>query len=167
MELICFRKHFLGRMLPARIVIILNHLRELNSSFDEIYYISGPVSHRNYLWWKQVYNEEIFGISQETKWVIYQIIGRKFSANIFLLKVNNRNTRGKVWNLFKGKVKTRERCHRHHSDVFVNFEHISHLVLLFTLLTLNKWFPPGLGSEKQNIQLLGEYLAFFHEKLFS
>ena len=43
-------------------------------------------------------------------------------ADIYLLKVNNRNTR-------------RNRCH---SGVFiVNFEHILHLFLVFLLLTLN------------------------------
>ena len=41
-------------------------------------------------------------------------------AGIYLLKVNNRNTRA--------------RC-----EIFiVNFEHISHLALVFLLLTLNK-----------------------------
>ena len=30
-------------------------------------------------------------------------------------------------------IKTRERCHRHRSGVFIaNFEHISHIILLFS-----------------------------------
>ena len=38
----------------------------------------------------------------------------------------------------KSKIETPERRHWRRSDVFiVNFEHISHLVLMFLLLTLN------------------------------
>ena len=43
-------------------------------------------------------------------------------AGIYLLKVNNRNTRR--W--------------RRSGDFIVNFEHISNLVLVFLLLTLNR-----------------------------
>ena len=50
----------------------------------------------------------------------------KFPAGIYLIKVNNRNT------------KTRCEIGWRRSGVFiVNFEHISHLVLGFLLLTLN------------------------------
>ena len=60
-------------------------------------------------------------------------------ANIYLFKVNNRNTRKKVWNMFKVNKKTPERRQWYRSDVLiVNFEHIPYLVLLFLLLTLNK-----------------------------
>ena len=45
-------------------------------------------------------------------------------AGIYLLNVNNRNTRTR-----------REICWRR-SVVFINFKHISHLVLVFLLLTL-------------------------------
>ena len=39
----------------------------------------------------------------------------------------------------KVTIKTPERRHRRHSGVFiVNFEHISHLVLVFLLLTLSR-----------------------------
>ena len=34
-------------------------------------------------------------------------------------------------------IKIPERCHWCRSGIFINFEHISHLVLLFLLLTLN------------------------------
>ena len=55
---------------------------------------------------------------------------------IHLLKVNNRNTRAKYKTCSKLTIKTPER--RRRSDVsIVNFEHISHLVLVFLLLTLN------------------------------
>ena len=56
-------------------------------------------------------------------------------VGIYLFKVNNRNTRTRC-----------EICSelRHQNDVFiVNFEHISHLVLLFLLLTASKQMPTG------------------------
>ena len=47
-----------------------------------------------------------------------------------MFKVNNKDT-----NL---TIKTPERRHERRSDVFiVNFEHISHLVLVFLLLTVS------------------------------
>ena len=85
-----------------------------------------------------------------------------FSAGMYLLKVNNRNTRIRFEIFSKLTIKTPEqrpsmpKCdfnkvalqlYRYHisawvggrrSAVFiVNFEHISHLVLVFVLLTLN------------------------------
>ena len=53
-------------------------------------------------------------------------------ADIYLLKVNNRNGRTRCKTCSKLTIKTPEG-----SGLFiVNFEHISHLVLLFLLLTL-------------------------------
>ena len=61
-------------------------------------------------------------------------------AGIYLLKVNNRNTRTRCEICSKLTIKTPER----RSGVFiVNFEHISHLVLVFLLLTLNMQLPAG------------------------
>ena len=57
------------------------------------------------------------------------------SAGIYLLKVNNRNTRTRCGICSKLTIKTPER--RHWRIFIVNFEHISHLVLVFLLLTLN------------------------------
>ena len=60
-------------------------------------------------------------------------------AGIYLLKVNNRNTRTRCEICSKLTINTPERRHWRRSGVFiVNFEHISHLVLVFLLLTLNK-----------------------------
>ena len=57
--------------------------------------------------------------------------------NIFLLKVNNRNTRKRCEICSKLTIKTPERHYWHRSGVFIaNVEHISHLVLVFLLLTL-------------------------------
>ena len=59
-------------------------------------------------------------------------------AGIYLLKVDNRNTRARCEICSKLTIKTPERRHWRRSDVFiVNFEHISHLVLVFLLLSLN------------------------------
>ena len=49
--------------------------------------------------------------------------------DIYLLKVNNRNTR--------------KRCEICSGVFIVNFEHILHLVLVFLLLTLNMQLPTG------------------------
>ena len=58
-----------------------------------------------------------------------------YPAGIYLLKVNNRNTR----------TRCEIRCDaKRRSGVFiVNFEHISHLVPVFLLLTLNMQLPAG------------------------
>ena len=50
-------------------------------------------------------------------------------AGIYLVKVNNRNTRARCEICSKLTIKTPERCQWRRSGVFiVNFEHISHLV---------------------------------------
>ena len=60
------------------------------------------------------------------------------SVGIYLLKVNNRNTRASCEICSQLTIKTPERRHWRRSGVFTaNFEHISHLVLVFLLLTLN------------------------------
>ena len=54
------------------------------------------------------------------------------SVGIYLLKVNDRNTRARCETCSKLTIKTPERRHWRLSGVFiVNFEHISHLVLVF------------------------------------
>ena len=70
----------------------------------------------------------------------YQIGKDHIAVNIYLFKVDNRNTRKRYEicsNLIK---KPPEWRHRRRSGVFiVNFEHILHFFLVFLLLTLNKW----------------------------
>ena len=67
-------------------------------------------------------------------------------ADNLMFKVNKRNTRTRCGNHKKLKIKTSERRqlitperrHGRRSGVFIfNFEHISHFVLVFLLLTLN------------------------------
>ena len=61
-----------------------------------------------------------------------------FPAGIYLPKVINGNTKTKCEICSDLTIKTPERCDWYHSGIFVvNFEHISHLVLVFLLLTLN------------------------------
>ena len=61
-----------------------------------------------------------------------------FPANIYLLKFHNRNSRTRCEIYSKLTIKTPERRHWRRTGVFiVNFEHISNLVPVFLLLTLN------------------------------
>ena len=56
----------------------------------------------------------------------------------YLLKVNNRNTRTRCEICSKLTIKIPERRQRRYSGIFtVNFEQISHPVLVFLLLTLS------------------------------
>ena len=60
-------------------------------------------------------------------------------ANIYLFKVNDINTRNRCEIYLKLTIKTSERHHWRRSNVFlVNFEHSSHLFLVFLLLTFEK-----------------------------
>ena len=60
------------------------------------------------------------------------------AGTISLLKVNNRNTRTRCEICSKLTIKTPEQRQWHCSGVFpVDLEHISHLVLVFILSTLN------------------------------
>ena len=61
-----------------------------------------------------------------------------YPVNIYLLRVNNRNIRARCEMCSKVTIKTSEQRQWHHSGAFiVNFEHISHLFLVFLLSSLN------------------------------
>ena len=63
-----------------------------------------------------------------------------FSTINYLLKVNIKNTSQRCEICSKLTIETLEICQWHCSNVFIfNFEHTSHLYLVFLLLTLNKW----------------------------
>ena len=67
-----------------------------------------------------------------------------FPAGIYLFIVNNRNTKTKCQICSKLTIKTPKQRHWWRSHVFiVNFEHISHLVLVLLLLSLNISLPAG------------------------
>ena len=58
--------------------------------------------------------------------------GRAYKAGIYLLEVNNRNIRIRCQIYLKLTIRTPQRRHWRRFAVFiVNFEHISHLVLVF------------------------------------
>ena len=64
-------------------------------------------------------------------------------AGNYMLRVNNRNTRTRCKICSKLK-NTPERRHWHRSGVFsINSEHISHLNVVFILLTLLSWKIPA------------------------
>ena len=84
------------------------------------------------------------------KWLLLSLRNSKLihssynPAGIYLINVININTRTRCEICSKLTVKTAERCQWRRSGVFiVNFEHISHLVLVFLLLTLNMLLPAG------------------------
>ena len=69
---------------------------------------------------------------------VFQKTFVNISAGIYLLKVNNRNTGTRFKICSKLSIKIPERHQWRRSGIFiVNFEHNSHLVLVFLLLTLN------------------------------
>ena len=75
------------------------------------------------------------GVSKEKTTMKYTY----FPAGNYMLKVNNTNTRAKCEICSKLTIKTPERRQWRRSGVFIrNFEHISHLVLVFVLLTLSR-----------------------------
>ena len=67
-----------------------------------------------------------------------------YPAGTYLFKVNNGNARTMYEICSKATIKTPERWQWRRFGVFiVNLEQISHIVLLFFLLTLNKLMPAG------------------------
>ena len=69
--------------------------------------------------------------------VVYNIVGVVYNiVAIYLLKVNNRNTRTRCKICSKLTIKLPER-RRRSGNFIVNFEHILRLVLVFLLLTYN------------------------------
>ena len=62
-----------------------------------------------------------------------------YPADNYMFKLNNKNTRTRCEICSKLTTKTPERRNWRRPGVFVvNFEHISHLVLVFLLLTLSR-----------------------------
>ena len=68
------------------------------------------------------------------------------TAGNYMFKVNNRNTRTRCEICSKLTMRIPEQRHWRPSAIFiVNFEHISHLVLVFLLLTLSRSMSAGKG----------------------
>ena len=67
-----------------------------------------------------------------------------FQAGNYMFKVSNRNTKPRCEVCSELTIKTPERRQWLRSGVFIiNFEHISHLALVFPLLTLSRQIPAG------------------------
>ena len=89
-------------------------------------------------------------------------------AGIYLLKVNKRNTRIRCEICSKLTIKTikiPERCQWRRSGIFIiNFEHISHVVLVFLLLTLNMQLQAGeVVARRYSVKkiIVSPYLSIF------
>ena len=68
---------------------------------------------------------------------IFEAVGGICPAGIYLLKAKNRNTRTRCEICSELTIKTPERNRRRSGIFIINFEHISHLVLVLILLTWN------------------------------
>ena len=78
--------------------------------------------------------KELMSSYEKGNLMFYMIV----SVGIYLLKVNNRNTRTRCEICAKLTIKIPERRHWRRFGIFiVTFELISHVVLVFLLLTLN------------------------------
>ena len=83
------------------------------------------------------------------KWVLNKMIKDLLKGSLLIVAslssqpaINNRNTRTRCEICSKSPIKIPER--RQWRVFIVNFEHISHLVLVFLLLALSKWMAAGL-----------------------
>ena len=82
-----------------------------------------------------------------------------YPADNYMFKVNKKNTRTRCEICSKLTIKTPERRHWRRFGVFiVNFEHISHLVLMFLLLALSK----KMSAVQPNQRLQGNNLNIVH-----
>ena len=67
-------------------------------------------------------------------------------VNIYLFNLNNKDTKERCKICSKSTIKTPRRRESCRFGVFiVNFEHISHLVLVSLMLTLSNWISTGSG----------------------
>ena len=83
---------------------------------------------------------------------VYSLVLACYPTGNHMFIVNNRNTRARCEMCSKLTIKIPERC----PGIFiVNFEHISHLVLEFLLLTLSRSMPAGTNIDPHNWVLSG------------
>ena len=82
------------------------------------------------------YIGQLFTVAKVT--LVQEMMAPRYPASNYMFKVNNRDTRKRCEIRSKLTIKTPERRQWRRSGVFtVNLEHISYLVLVFLLLTLN------------------------------
>ena len=81
-------------------------------------------------------------------------------AGNYMFKVNNRNTRGRCEICSKLTIKTPERHNWRRSGVcIVNFEHISHLLLVFLFFVFLPFFWVGFTTRETEQSLQGMELS--------
>ena len=103
--------------------------KSLFSKVEKSHFQSLQLVHNMY----DTMDDEIISINN------YASIHHIFPAGNCMFKVNNRNTRTWCEICSKLTIKIPERRHWRRSGIFiVNLEHISHLVLVFLLLTLSR-----------------------------
>ena len=83
---------------------------------------------------------DVWLYSEYASWLVWSIL-----AGNYVFKVNNRNARTRCEICSKLTIKTPQRRGWRRCGVFiVNFEQISHLVVVFILLTLSRYMPAGI-----------------------
>ena len=133
---ICLTTRETKRTLHTGIIFVLNHWFSSKNShtlkcFTLLFLLFLWLCH------KLISSQKFYGMQD---FIVLRLIGnlKTFPVDIYLLKVNNRNIRTRYEIFSKLTIKTQERRQWRLSGVFiVNFEHISHLVLVFLLLTWN------------------------------
>ena len=95
-------------------------------------------SFKKYDWKKNQDNQEFLKIFKTISYLLQVIGNGEIPVGIYLLRVNTRNTWTSCEICSKLTITTPDRRQWRRSGVFiVNFEHVSHLLLVFLLLTLN------------------------------
>ena len=95
-------------------------------------------SFKKYDWKKNQDNQEFLKIYKTISYLLQVIGNGEIPVGIYLLRVNTRNTWTRCEICSKLTITTPDRRQWRRSGVFiVNFEHVSYLLLVFLLLTLN------------------------------
>ena len=112
------------QLLRCKIFNVFHHFADTRSFWVSCKHFAYPYQ---FSWTSEsTFNPQKFSWSQ-----------RHYPAGIYLVKVNNREFRTRCEICWKFTIKTPKWRHWCRSGVFINnFEHISHLALVFLLLTL-------------------------------
>ena len=94
----------------------------------------------------------------------YMFVFQYFNSNIlntspagnYMFKVNNRNTRTKVWNMFKVNNKATRTTWRRSGGFIINFEHISHLCSSVSIVKLKHVNAGWEGTEEAIVSYSGK-----------
>ena len=91
---------------------------------------------------------------------VFNYFSTHFPTNIYLFKVNNRNSRKRYEIYSKLTIKTTERRYWRRSGVLINFEHISHVSSVF-IVDFEQVNVSWVGAGKKLLQILW----FWHWKI--